>query len=299
MTYEDIKAWIDLIFTRNGRKAITGTHGNELGTKLLDFIKTIVDKIGVASGIASLGEDGKVPTEQLPTLGEDKVNIDQSTKQTLTSSPKIQDLTADRLPYVSADKSIKSSGFLEVDEVNKNLKVGTGTPSSKTIFDVVGDVDGTSISAIPQMQVVNTSTTAAQAQLAMIRVLTGTGNGNYPQLRLVAYRDYYKAELQIRGVTNHPMIFYTNNAEWIRLLPTGETGFGTSNPTEKVDVVGNIKATGSVQVGATLDIASIDNVGAIRYRLFGSYSVWERCTQIAATTETPTFEWQVETKNEW
>ncbi|MDP2401592.1 MAG: hypothetical protein Q8M66_06395, partial [Actinomycetota bacterium] len=101
MSYEDIKSWIDLIFTRNGRKAITGDHGNQLGTKLLDYAKEFRDLKGVADGLAELASDGKVKPDQLrdPDLSG-CVKTNQDPKQTLSDSPIFNNLTPGRVVFV-------------------------------------------------------------------------------------------------------------------------------------------------------------------------------------------------------
>ena len=84
-------------------------------------------------------------------------------------------------------------------------------------------------------------------------------------------------------------------AERLTVKASGKIGINNIDPQEQCDVTGNIKASGSIQVGTNLDVASSNNAGSTRYRVIGDSSVWERSTQIGATT----FEWQVETKNEW
>ena len=65
-TYTQIRTWIDQIFKSNGRKFITGPHANEGYKKVLLKTEELENSKGVAEGIASLDEEGKVPGEQLP-----------------------------------------------------------------------------------------------------------------------------------------------------------------------------------------------------------------------------------------
>ncbi|MFA6400865.1 MAG: hypothetical protein WCX31_04460 [Salinivirgaceae bacterium] len=66
-TYTQIRTWIDSIFKSNGRKFITGPHANEGLKKVLTKAEELFNSKAVAGGLATLGEDGKVPTEQLPS----------------------------------------------------------------------------------------------------------------------------------------------------------------------------------------------------------------------------------------
>ena len=67
----------------------------------------------------------------------------------------------------------------------------------------------------------------------------------------------------------------------------GNVGIGTTSPTEKLEVNGNIKASGSVQVGDNTDTATASNVGAMRYTTDGSGSFADMCMEVAPNT----YEW--------
>ena len=69
--------------------------------------------------------------------------------------------------------------------------------------------------------------------------------------------------------------------------PNLRLGIGTTTPTEKLEVSGNIKAEGSVQVGDNTDSATASNVGAMRYTTDGSASYVDMCMEVASGT----YEW--------
>nr|AEI30283.1 pectin lyase fold-containing protein [uncultured microorganism] len=82
--------------------------------------------------------------------------------------------------------------------------------------------------------------------------------------------------------TNLHIVTGSGNANTaLYVKSSGEVGIGTTAPTSgmKLDVAGNIKASGSVQVGNNSDGASASNVGAIRYRTSGNYSYVDICMQ--------------------
>lgn len=72
-------------------------------------------------------------------------------------------------------------------------------------------------------------------------------------------------------------------------------GIGTTSPTEKLEVVGTIKSTSSVQVGDNSLAASSTNVGAIRYRSGANNSYMDMVMQTGAST----YEWVNVVKNTW
>jgi hypothetical protein len=70
------------------------------------------------------------------------------------------------------------------------------------------------------------------------------------------------------------------------LVQDEDVGIGTVAPDERLDVNGNIKASGSVQVANNTDAASASNVGAIRYRTSGNNSYVDICMQNGASSYT-------------
>ena len=69
-----------------------------------------------------------------------KLNLDQTSKQTLTTSPIINNLTAGRIPFSDTDKSLTDDAGLIWDNVNKRIGIGTNTPVSKLdMLDTVTD----------------------------------------------------------------------------------------------------------------------------------------------------------------
>jgi len=56
---------------------------------------------------------------------------------------------------------------------------------------------------------------------------------------------------------------YTGATEKIRIIPTGELGIGTTSPTEKLDVVGNIKTSGSLSLSKASNSVKISTPATI------------------------------------
>lgn len=52
--------------------------------------------------------------------------------------------------------------------------------------------------------------------------------------------------VQFWNFTNAPILFSTNNAEAMRLTGAGNLGIGTASPTERLEVNGNIKVSGTI-----------------------------------------------------
>ena len=89
------------------------------------------------------------------------------------------------------------------------------------------------------------------------------------------------------GSDDTNLVFSTNWTEKMRITSAGNVGIGTTTPTERLEVNGNIKAEGSVQVGDNTDTATSSNVGAMRYRTDGSASY----SDMAMETSAGVYEW--------
>ena len=85
----------------------------------------------------------------------------------------------------------------------------------------------------------------------------------------------------------------TNNLTY--LMSTNKLGIGTASPTEKLDVIGNIKASGSIQVGVNEGSPTAALVGSIRYKSDANNSFVDMVMQ----TDVTTYEWVNIVTNTW
>jgi hypothetical protein len=114
---------------------------------------------------------------------------------------------------------------------------GTGTGTA-------GQIEGSATSDYTFLQVFNPS--GVQGQI--------TANGN--------------TDLQLRGVSNHPLSFYTNNTERLRITAAGNVGIGTTSPSSNLTVGGNPPAGGAIAAvgsAAGIALALSDNTNSSLY----------------------------------
>ena len=78
-------------------------------------------------------------------------------------------------------------------------------------------------------------------------------------------------------------------------MGTERLGIGTTSPTEKLDVIGNIKASGSIQAGANEGSPTAALVGSIRYKSDANNSYVDMVMQ----TDVTTYEWVNIVTNNW
>ena len=98
----------------------------------------------------------------------------------------------------------------------------------------------------------------------------------------------YRLHLELEGAgTGSSLVVGTNGKIGINI--------GAVDPSEELDVGGNIKATGSVQIGNESVSASASNVGKMRYVSGSGYSRLEMAMQ----TDSETYEWVVIKENTW
>jgi hypothetical protein len=92
---------------------------------------------------------------------------------------------------------------------------------------------------------------ATAAQLIGIRLSDETTTAGAARGSLIA-KDTSQ-NLQIRNYENQDMSFFTNNTERMRILAGGNVGIGSTNPTQKLQVSGNIQALGKYIVQDSVD----------------------------------------------
>jgi hypothetical protein len=144
---------------------------------------------------------------------------------------------------LGANNLTVDTNVLFVDAINNRVGIGTTAPTSS--LHISKSYDGGVDDLIPQMKIINPSTTAGQSQFAFIKCMTGNGfAGGYPEIWVQAFSSTSGASsTAIRTVSNSPMQFYTNNAVRATISATGNVGIGTTTPTEKLQVSGNVFLT--------------------------------------------------------
>jgi hypothetical protein len=91
--------------------------------------------------------------------------------------------------------------------------------------------------------------------------------------------------------------YFTPESTYVSTMTfsSGNVGIGTTSPTQKLDVVGNAKVSGSVQVGDDSATASATNVGATRYRSDANNSYMDMVMQ----TGSGVYQWVNIVQNTW
>ena len=113
-------------------------------------------------------------------------------------------------------QSIWSNGGTERMRLDTSGNVGIGTSSPGQKLDVNGNINASGIGQFTNATYcyVGATSGAVQGQFA------ANGGG----------------EVNVRAVSNHPLNFFTNNTERMRIDSSGAVGIGTSSPGAKLDV---------------------------------------------------------------
>ncbi len=136
-------------------------------------------------------------------------------------------LTAGYIPFGAGTSAFGNSANLFWDNTNTRLGIGTASPS----------------------YAVDITTSATSAYLSTtngtVQAVYGTSNG---------------ASAGLLGTfTNHPQVFWTNNAERMRITAAGDVGIGTSSPSNLLHVS---QASSDFQIRVTG--TSAGNAGSLR-----------------------------------
>ena len=119
------------------------------------------------------------------------------------------------------------------------LRTGSGTSIQSTRLTVAAD-GNVGIGTAPNQYSGYTTLTIGNA--------SGTGSILDIEYQTIRTLSVYAASNggNINVIAAKPLILLTSGAERMRVLATGQIGMGTTNPTEKLEVVGNIKITAAV-----------------------------------------------------
>jgi hypothetical protein len=145
-------------------------------------------------------------------------------------------------------------------------------------------------------------TVMAASPVINIQTSSAANDPNVRMLRFARFDDTALGSLELYGSsgefrmntsTSYFPTFYSNGVEAMRINTAGNVGIGTNAPTEKLEVIGNIKASndimfngifglkanvgvgmkiGTFSGGAGWDIQMIDNNGAVAYNKFSAAS---------------------------
>jgi hypothetical protein len=255
------------------------------------------------SGIAGLSWTSGTPFVKMTAAGtfaldtNTYLTLDQSTPQTLSTSPIFNNLTAGRIPFASATKTLTDSANLFWDSVNNRLGIGTASPigqvhtlagnqnAPRLVFSHTNANNLTNYGLISQWADNNGAVTVFGQNYYLstgglsVRGDTGKGGwGTFMSNRLGAdYWQVYRIDANANG------------REIITALPAGNVGIGTAAPACRADVTGAIRATTNIHTTGSgfiyLNEASItaDTVNDVRmYNAAGAFIV-EKCTGASAT----------------
>ena len=145
-------------------------------------------------------------------------------------------------------------------------QVGIGTTSPDANLHIQGSgferlkVESTISNGIAEVELKTTGGNYAYLKLYKGGPTTGGSTAGVPlaDLSLVA-AGAHAGPLMLQVITYNPMYFVTANQERMRITGDGNVGIGTDSPTEKLDVDGNIHASGTLTSGGSITIDGVNH----------------------------------------
>ncbi len=244
--------------------------GTTSPTEKLDVVGDIKASVDMHAGGDLYVEDditatGKVITGEVATTNMDLVPLAQmndSLAAVRADAAGFDNLTSAYVPYY--DGSILNNSPVAVS--GTNVGVGTTTPGSE--FHVKSGTSGFNFGTANDGIIIEDS---ADPQL----VISGSGN-NTGHIYFGDHLSSSSGQLEFDHSVNAMTFSTAGNNERMRINSTGSVGIGTTSPSEKLDVAGNIKATGKVTAGANasanMDLVPLtqmsDSLAAVRAEAF-------------------------------
>ncbi len=286
-TFENATAVTSVsILSANG---FAGTVANATTTPAITLTTTITGLLKGNGTAISAANDG---TDYLSsTTG---LKLDQTTPQTLTTSPIFDNLTAGRIPFASATKTLTDDSNLFWDSANSRLGVNTTTPGAS--LDIGGDsilvlgINGTAkvlikddVNAISGLQMTNVNAGGSAGFRFLIKDPTGhyfafsqagTGNAQTNIFGLAqATTDFIfntggtARNMGIGTASATNLTLGTNNTARVTILSNGNVGVGTATPVSNFELRGVSTTRGPILTMSTSDVTIVatNTLGTINF----------------------------------
>ncbi|HCN28532.1 MAG TPA: hypothetical protein DIT64_07135 [Verrucomicrobiales bacterium] len=159
------------------------------------------------------------------------------------------DSTGTGTGYIQSFKEGTGAQNLLLNPGGGRVGIGTTTPAATL------DVRGTGSGSKAQLVLVDSANSSAST--ASFVNVSGWGNniatdtGSTGRLWYVGSSSASSHDISIWNQSNAHLALGTNNTERVRVTNTGNVGIGQTNPGAKLDVNGNISATGNLSVTGT------------------------------------------------
>ena len=240
-----------------------GTSSPQAKLHLLDTNAVYIQLTDSADGASRVGQNGTAMTFGVDGANgtTERMRIDSSGNVGIgTSSP-------DRKLSIYTTDATGKIALFSNGNTNTNFNISSDPTSGGGVINISNNAGSAAQPLIVQgngserMRIdasgnVGIGTSSPSSKLDVNGVITG-GNGT---IKTVIS---YLSDAGVTGtLSNHPYVFYANNAERMRIDASGNVGIGTSSPANKLDVVGIASARSDISTGNSPLVAVNTNTGS-------------------------------------